>query len=124
MMRVRCRVASRQSHLAKLVVAFISFLSFCSAGAHGADLTERQAALFTNNCVQCHVRPGIGVPQAGDAAAWKERTAKGEDAMLLNVVQGLRGMPPLGYCSACNEQDFRALIRLMTGAGEAQGKAK
>ena len=90
-----------------------------------AEPTERQLALFTNNCVQCHARPGIGVPLAGDAAAWKERVAQGEERMLLNVVHGLRGMPPLGYCSACGESDFRVLIRLMSGLPDpAPGSAK
>lgn len=103
-------------------VFLISALLF-SMNAH-AGLSERQAVLFTNNCAQCHARPGIGVPQAGDASAWKERAAQGEDAMLRNVVQGLRGMPPLGYCSACTEQDFRALIRLMAGLPDTPGKAK
>ena len=87
--------------------------------------SDRQLALLTNNCMQCHARPGIGVPLAGDAAAWKERAAQGEERMLLNVVHGLRGLPPLGYCSACSEDDFRVLIRLMAGLPEATaGKAK
>ncbi len=80
------------------------------------DLTQRQTQLLLSNCVQCHARPGIGAPQMGSADDWKQRIVRGEDDILVNVVQGLRGMPPLGYCSACTEQDFRALIRLITGA--------
>jgi cytochrome c5 len=78
-----------------------------------ADLTERQAQLLANNCVQCHARADIGAPIMGNAADWEERSRKGEDKLLANVIVGLRGMPPLGYCSACGEQDFRALIRFM-----------
>jgi cytochrome c5 len=116
--------ASTLVRAVRIISALLVSSLAMAPSAHAADITERQAALFTNNCVQCHTRPGIGVPQAGDAAAWKERAAQGEDAMLRNVVQGLRGMPPLGYCSACNEQDFRALIRLMTGSNEAQSKTQ
>lgn len=106
-------------------LALLSCLIIPALATQAGEFTERQAVLFTNNCAQCHTRQGIGVPQAGDAAAWKDRAARGEDAMLQNVVQGLRGMPPLGYCSACNEQDFRALIRLMAGMPDvAQSKAK
>ena len=43
--------------------------------------------------------------------------------MLQNVVYGIRGMPPLGYCSACTEEDFRVLIRLMAGLPESGGGA-
>ena len=34
---------------------------------------------------------------------------------LVNTVLGLRGMPPLGYCSACTEQDLRELIKAVSG---------
>ena len=95
--------------------AALVLLGLCLAGPGQAEPNERQLALFANNCMQCHARPGIGVPLAGDAVAWKERVAQGEERMLLNVVYGLRGMPPLGYCSACSESDFRVLIRLMGG---------
>jgi cytochrome c5 len=78
-------------------------------------LNARQEALLLANCTQCHARPGIGAPLIGDAAAWKERRYQGEDRLLEHVVLGVRGMPPLGYCSACTEDDFRALIRYMAG---------
>jgi cytochrome c5 len=75
----------------------------------------RQSALFVNNCAQCHTRQNTGAPFIGVQGDWQEAVARGEDAMLINVVEGIRGMPPLGYCSACTEQDFRVLIRMMAG---------
>ncbi len=51
----------------------------------------------------------------GFLADWREARSQGEDAMLVNVVKGVGGMPPLGYCSACDENDFRVLIRLLAG---------
>ena len=53
---------------------------------------------------------------------WREAVAKGEDAMLVNVVQGIRGMPPLGYCSACSEEDLRVLIRMVAGISDREGE--
>lgn len=99
----------------RLTFAVLALWLFTGSLAGAAQLTERQASLLTNNCVQCHARPGIGVPQMGVAADWYDRIKQGEDALLMNVVYGLRGMPPLGYCSACSEADFRAMIRLMSG---------
>jgi cytochrome c5 len=87
-------------------------------GLATAELTERQMNLLANNCLQCHARPGIGVPMMGDAAAWKDRLKQGESKLLANVVLGLRGMPPLGYCSACSEQDLRDLSRMLAGFSE------
>lgn len=100
--------------------------------ADAAELSARQSQLLANNCLQCHARAGVGAPQAGDAQAWKPYAAKGEPAMLVNAVQGTGGMPPLGYCSACTEDDFRALIRFMarlappatSSSGKAQGAAR
>jgi cytochrome c5 len=81
--------------------------------ASAADLTERQAQLLANNCVQCHARANIGAPLMGNPDDWKERGKLGEEKLLANVIYGVRGMPPFGYCSACSEQDLRALIRFM-----------
>lgn len=73
--------------------------------------------------MQCHARPETGAPILGVPGDWRSSAARGEDAMLQNVVYGIRGMPPLGYCSACTEEDFRVLIRLMAGLPEGGGQA-
>jgi len=75
----------------------------------------RQSTLFVNNCAQCHVREETGAPFIGVEEDWQEPLARGEDAMLVNVVHGIGGMPPLGYCSSCTEEDFRVLIRMLAG---------
>ena len=80
-----------------------------------AELTPRQNALLANNCLQCHARPSTGAPVIGKADDWSARLAKGDTALLRNTVEGYKGMPPMGYCSACNEDDFRALIAQLAG---------
>lgn len=80
-----------------------------------AEPTERQLKLLQNNCLQCHVREHIGAPVMGRPEDWSARNRQGEDALLRNVVQGLRGMPPLGYCAACDETNLRVLVRLVAG---------
>ncbi|HEX8957123.1 MAG TPA: c-type cytochrome [Burkholderiaceae bacterium] len=93
----------------------LALLAFCSQPILGAGLSERQAALLANNCLQCHARPGIGVPLIGDAEQWKRRNAEKDGSMLKHVVEGYRGMPPLGYCSACSTEDLLALIDYISG---------
>ncbi|MFK8021941.1 MAG: cytochrome c5 family protein [Pseudomonadales bacterium] len=88
-----------------------------------AQMTSRQATLLANNCVQCHSKPGLGAPIFGDAASWAPLIAKGEDALLINVVQGIGSMPPAGYCAACDEQDLRVLIRAIAGMPDPKTKA-
>ena len=84
--------------------------------------TARQSTLMVNNCMQCHARPDTGAPFIGAVDDWQEAVTRGEDAMLVNVVQGIGGMPPLGYCSACSEEDLRVLIRTLSGMPEPEGE--
>ena len=80
-----------------------------------AAADDRQIKLLTNNCLQCHVNAESTAPIIGVAEDWKAVREQGEEETLKNVVLGIRGMPPLGYCSACSEQDLRQLVRLIAG---------
>ncbi len=94
-----------------LLVAFL----LGTANTAFAAPNERQLALFSHNCLQCHAAPHISAPQLGYTDDWKDIIAQGEETILKHVVEGMGGMPPLGYCSACDEQDLRELIYLITG---------
>ena len=88
------------------------------AGVAVADepvLELRQQRLFQQACAYCHLRPGLGVPLVGDAAAWEERRAQGFETLLANTVNGVRDMPPLGTCGACSEDDLRRLVAFVAG---------
>jgi cytochrome c5 len=91
------------------IVGVASMLTAINSWAQ--PMTQRQTELFVNNCIQCHAFAESGAPNIGDNEAWKHRTAKGEEVLLRHVIEGYEGMPPLGYCSACNEEDFRAMVR-------------
>lgn len=69
--------------------------------------------IYDQTCKSCHGIPGTGAPQTGDAAAWAPRVAQGMDTLLNHTLGGLRGMPPLGSCGDCSEEEFTALIRYM-----------
>ena len=81
----------------------------------------RQIQLFTNNCIQCHGRKNTGAPMIGMAEDWSNIVTQGEDKMLENVVVGIGGMPPLGYCSACSTEDLKVLIRLVANIPAEKG---
>lgn len=78
-----------------------------------ASLSPELASTYLAACAPCHARPGIGVPLSGDDADWSERRARGLDALLASTVEGVGGMPPLGTCGLCSEDDLRALIAYM-----------
>jgi cytochrome c5 len=110
----------------KALFAAATLALLCGWAVPGsAALNARQMQLLQQNCVQCHATETAGAPLIGRRDDWRDALVRGEEAMLVNTVQGLRGMPPLGYCSSCSEADFRALIRFMAGVAEpAHGGAK
>lgn len=71
------------------------------------------ASLYNSSCISCHGSGYGSAPRSGDVAAWAPRVEKGMDVMLDNAINGYRGMPPLGACTDCTEEDFVALIEFM-----------
>ncbi len=45
--------------------------------------------------------------------AWAPRIAKGNDALLSSVLNGLNVMPPKGGCMSCSEDELRAAVQYM-----------
>ncbi len=68
---------------------------------------------WVRSCALCHVNGEAGAPITGDIADWQQRLAQGEESILRRVLEGYNSMPPLGYCMACEVQDFRAMIGFM-----------
>ena len=68
---------------------------------------------WARSCALCHVSGEAGAPIAGDIADWQQRLEQGEESILRRVLEGYNSMPPLGYCMACEVQDFRAMIGFM-----------
>ena len=73
------------------------------------------AGIYQRSCRSCHTIAATGAPLAGDAAAWAPRMQRGMPAMIDSVINGAGGMPPLGMCMDCSEEQFEALIGFMSG---------
>ncbi|KTC36188.1 MAG: c-type cytochrome [Pseudomonas sp.] len=73
------------------------------------------ARIYDSSCKLCHANPASGAPLAGDAKAWAPRVAQGADTLLDHSINGYQGMPPMGQCMQCSEEQFLALIRFMSG---------
>jgi cytochrome c5 len=84
-----------------------------------AQLAPELARAYQSVCAECHARPGTGAPPPG-SGAWTSRRAQGADVLLGHVVNGYRGMPPLGGCGACSEADLRALVAYVSAAPGAE----
>jgi cytochrome c5 len=71
--------------------------------------------IYDSTCHSCHAVPASGAPQAGDAKAWAPRIGQGRDTVLNHVINGYKGMPPMGLCMQCSEDDFVAVTEWMSG---------
>jgi len=73
--------------------------------------------IYQASCQACHATGVAGAPKLGDKDAWAPRIAKGNDAMLSSVKNGLKAMPPKGTCMSCSEDELRAAMEYMVGQG-------
>ncbi|MEO4047052.1 c-type cytochrome [Pseudomonas sp. CAU 1711] len=86
------------------------------ADAQALPADAALAQLYASSCRQCHANPAAGAPLTGDALAWAPRLAKGMETLLEHSINGFQGMPPMGLCMQCSEEQFRALIGFMSNA--------
>ena len=112
--------------ISSLIFSMI-LLNYCSSGPiqsqgvgersafSGYEITDNIMGKWARSCALCHTNGEAGAPIIGDSTAWKSRLDQGEDIVMRNVLDGLNSMPPLGYCMACEVDDFRALIGFMAG---------
>ena len=81
-----------------------------AAAATGFDA----AAKYQMSCFACHGTGAAGAPKLDDKAEWETRMAKGMDAVMVNVMNGIKAMPPKGLCFDCSDSDLVALVEYMT----------
>lgn len=84
-------------------------------GLSGAARAAQDAeAVYARACTACHNGQLPTAPKRGDKVAWEPRLAKGMDALVLSVTNGLNAMPPRGLCMDCSAEDYQAVIKLMS----------
>ncbi|MGY2397720.1 c-type cytochrome [Pseudomonas sp. SDO5271_S396] len=106
-----------------LSLAVFGLLSACDdttkhapGPATAANAMPTDAALaqvYDTSCKLCHANPASGAPLTGDRTAWSPRVAQGADTLLDHSINGYNGMPPMGLCMQCSEEQFVALISFM-----------
>lgn len=110
-----------------LVIALSAVASGCGGEENSAPKAKpvvvtpsdpALASLYNSSCISCHSSGYGSAPRSGDVAAWAPRVEKGMDTLLDNAINGYKGMPPLGACTDCTEEDFVALIEFMVSAPE------
>ena len=86
-------------------------------GGEASAKTHRSGeAIYKRYCFSCHAAGVAGAPKTGDAEAWTPRVDKGWDALLRSTVDGMVGMPAMGLCFDCSEEELVDAIGHMSGA--------
>lgn len=73
--------------------------------------------VFQSSCQACHATGVAGAPKLGDKEAWAPRIAKGNDALLSSVKNGLNAMPPKGGCMGCSDEELDAAVTYLVEQG-------
>ena len=72
---------------------------------------------YESKCAACHGFGVAGAPKFGDAAAWTDRIAKGNDALYTNAIKGYTGeagvMPAKGGFVALSDDEVKAIVDYM-----------
>ncbi|MBP5955092.1 cytochrome c5 family protein [Pseudomonas anatoliensis] len=71
------------------------------------------AQIYANSCQLCHANPAANAPLTGDRKAWEPRIQQGVDTLLDHAINGYNGMPPMGQCVECSQEQFLQLIGFM-----------
>ena len=95
----------------KKVLVVSAALLWLSGAANAAQDPE---AVYAKACAACHNGQLPVAPKRGDKAAWAPRVAKGMDALVQSVTNGLNAMPPRGLCMDCSAEDYQAVIKVMS----------
>ncbi|QLG92635.1 cytochrome c5 family protein [Pseudomonas yamanorum] len=108
-----------------LLLALIGLLAACGDGskpsperatsASAMPVDPALAQVYDTSCKLCHGNPASGAPLTGDGQAWNPRIAQGADTLLDHSINGYNGMPPMGLCMQCSEEQFLGLISFMSG---------
>ena len=108
-------------HVVTLII-FVVMSVGCENGEHEAAViapaivapSAARMELWTNSCALCHVTGVGGAPIIGKHDDWVDRLEQGNELLLQHTLEGYNNMPPLGYCMACEKDDFTALIEFMS----------
>lgn len=89
-------------------------LAGCGAGSESASQVGE--TIYNRSCFSCHGAGVSGAPIPGDEEAWTPRVAKGRETLLNSVKDGMPpGMPPMGLCTSCTDEELNAAIDFMLG---------
>lgn len=85
-----------------------------TASAPGEPAGPRSGEkVYNTYCVACHGTGAAGAPIKGDAAAWVDRVAQGEEILIKHAIAGFNAMPARGTCGDCSDEEMTATVQFL-----------
>ena len=72
--------------------------------------------VYDTACTTCHAIALAGAPRFGDRLSWGERANEDLDKLVETVTNGLGGMPPMGMCMDCSQEELSDAVQYMLDA--------
>lgn len=84
----------------------------CAAAPAAAASSGPRSGLevYQASCGTCHNIGVAGAPKLGDAADWGRRLGKGVETLYTHAIAGFNGMPPMGLCATCSEEEIKVTV--------------
>lgn len=91
-----------------------------AAAAAGGSAARSGEEVYNAACMACHATGAGGAPLLGDAAAWADRIAKGNDALYNSGINGMAGtgMIAKGGCMNCSDEEITAAVDYMVAGSQ------
>ena len=78
--------------------------------------------VYQSGCIACHGAGVAGAPMVGNAAAWADRIAAGNDSLYANAINGLVGssgvMPAKGGNTTLSDAEVKAAVDHMVSQSQ------
>ena len=95
----------------KLFLPLLIFFFFTSTLIFSEEKTSRDGKIvYDAACAVCHQIGLAGAPIFVDKSSWGYRVNKSLDELTYSVKNGLRGMPAMGLCMNCSEQELEMAV--------------
>lgn len=89
------------------VVGAVALMVSMPASADEGEATYKKA------CKMCHSSGMMGAPKTGDAAAWADRIAQGNDTLYSHAINGIGKMKAKGGKKSLSDEAVKAAVDYM-----------
>ena len=80
------------------------------------DVMRSGEEIYNAACTTCHAIGLAGAPLFGNKVIWGERANKDLAVLVETVTNGLGGMPPMGMCMDCSQEELTNSVQYMLDA--------